>query len=944
MSPSREPSHATDAAHGPMRVLEKTVYRGPHVFGEIPMVRVRLDLGPLEAWPTNRLEGFAERLIALLPSLENHACSLGHRGGFLERLRDGTWLGHVAEHVAIELQSLAGVPVTRGKTRSVRRSPGVYDVLFEYRDAEVGLLAGRLALELVDSLLPEPFQGVRGLSVLHPDEADAHAPFALPKALERLGRVKRRTALGPTTAALVEEAQRRGIPFTRLDEMSLVQLGWGRRQKRIRASVTGATSFLGVETAGDKDLTKALLDRAGVPVPLGRVVRTAEAAVAAAADLGMVVTKPLDGNHGRGVTTGLTTPDAVRRGFEAAVQHGRRVVVERHLHGNDHRILVVGGELVAVAERVPARVVGDGVRSVRALVEAVNTDPRRGEGHEQVMTRIRLDAAAVEFLAREGLTPDSVPQEGQVVFLRATANLSTGGEAIDRTDEIHPDNVCIAVRAALTVGLDVAGIDFIAPDISRSVRETGGGVVEVNAAPGLRMHLQPSVGRPRPVARPILRMLFPPGETGRIPVFAVTGTNGKSTTGRMLAHILRQTGLTVGLTNTSGVYVNDQRILAADASGPRSARMVLSDPMVDAAVFEVARGGLLREGLAFDRCDAAAVTNIQPDHIGLKGVDTVQDLAWVKSVVVENVSRRGCSVLNADDVLTARMRRRAGGRIAFFSLRGGPDMPAFLREHIEAGGLALVREPGPGGGEIILHEEGRRRPLMRAAEIPATLGGLADFNIANALTAAAMAIGHGVAASSVRLALATFGSSFEQNPGRLNVYDGHGFRVIMDYAHNPAGLMALRDLLIKLRPMYGRQIGMATIPGDRRDEDIRAMGEVAAMTFDEIVLREDPSRRGRAEGEIIGLLAEGARRGGAAENRIHRVADELNAAACCMDLARPGDLVVLTPTEVEDMWSHVLAYQPKHRELPSRFDPDMPFASSPPDENWRPAIHGAAHV
>jgi cyanophycin synthetase len=913
-----------------MRVLERAVYRGPHLFGDIPMVRFQLDLGALEERPTNTIEGFADALLATLPSLGRHACSLGREGGFVERVREGTWLGHVAEHVAIELQALAGAAVTRGKTRSVRGEPGVYNVLVEYQEEEVALLACRFALELLQTLLPDELRGMEGLDVLARRGAGA---FSLPQALDELRRLERRTGLGPTTGAIVAEARRRGIPAMRLDERSLVQLGWGRNQQRIRASITGRTSFIGVDSASDKDLTKTLLAQAGVPVPRGAVVRTADAALAEARRLGgPVVVKPLDGNHGRGVSTNLTEPESIRQAFEAAARISPRVVVEQHFQGNDHRLLVVGGELVAVAERVPAHVVGDGRRTIAELIEEVNHDPRRGEGHEKMLTRIKVDELVTGLLASFGMRLESVPAAGQTVLLRDTANLSTGGTAVDRTDDIHPENACIAVRAALTLGLDIAGVDFVCPDISRSAREAGGGVVEVNAAPGFRMHLQPTVGRPRPVAPAVVRMLFPEGTDGRIPIYAITGTNGKSTTARMLAHILRQTGRTVGLTTTSGVYVNSELVLKADASGPRSARMVLRDPLVEAAVFEVARGGLLREGLAFDRCDVGAVTNIAADHLGVRGVDTVQDLAWVKQVVVENVASGGVSVLNADDVLTARMRRRAGGRPAFFSTRGGAEMPEFLRRHVDEGGLAVVLERDTGGGEIVLHQDGRRRLLMRAAEIPATLGGLADFNVQNALAASAMAIGGGAAPDAVRLALATFGTSFEQNPGRLNIFDGHGFRVILDYAHNPAGLLALRSLLQKLRPMYRRQIGMVTVPGDRRDEDIREMGAVAALTFDELVLREDPSRRGRSVGEIIALLAEGAVGAGADPARLHRVPDELKAADTCMAMASPGDLVVLTPTEVEDMWRHVLSYRVR-----PPAPPPAPVAAASPGRRSAPA-------
>ncbi|WP_052351571.1 cyanophycin synthetase, partial [Deinococcus pimensis] len=709
-TPDTGPTPATPPPGGPMRVLERGVYRGPHVYSTRPMVRFVLDLGALEARPTSTLPGFTDALLGQVPTLQNHGCSYQEPGGLVRRMRDGTWLGHVTEHVALELQSLAGERTAHGKTRGVRGQPGVYTVMYAYRDEDVAFLAGLLALRLVDSLLPGELRGVLGLRVLYDDPAEPAltAPeFDLAAGMDALRRLVRRTSLGPTTDALVRAARRRGIPVSRLDERSLIQLGYGRNGRRFRASITGLTSHVATLTASDKDLTKRLLADVGVPVPRGAVVRDADEAVREAARMrGPVVTKPLDGNHGRGVSLDLRTPEEVRRGFEEARAHGRQVVVEQYYEGRDHRVLVVGGEVVAVAERVPAHVVGDGERTVRELVEEVNRDPRRGEGHENVMTRIKLDAQALRVLARAGMGVDSVPEPGRTVFLADTANLSTGGTAVDRTDDIHPENASVARTAALAVGLDVAGIDLMAPDITRSVRETGGGVVEVNAAPGLRMHLQPSVGEPRDVAAAIIDVLYPRGSRSRIPILAVTGTNGKSTTARMLAHVLTHVGHTVGLTTTSGVYVAGERIHEADATGPRSARMVLRHPSVTAAVLETARGGLLREGLGFDRADVGAVLNVQPDHLGLRGVDTLRDLARVKSTIVRVVARRGTSVLNADDPHTLRMRRVARGRLGFFSMRGADAGPV-LREHVATAALDIIRDEGEEGYLVI--DAARRR-------------------------------------------------------------------------------------------------------------------------------------------------------------------------------------------------------------------------------------------
>ncbi|MFC7379263.1 cyanophycin synthetase [Brevundimonas sp. GCM10030266] len=895
-----------------MRVLECAVYRGPHLYSARPMIRIQLDLGPLEAFPTSALPGFTDRLLDQLPGLAGHGCSYGRPGGLVQRMQDGTWLGHVIEHVALELQTRAGARTTRGKTRSVKGRPGVYNILYVYEGEAAGRLAGRHAIELVQALLPPDLTRLEGLDLIAP----ASATGDVERRVDAIRAARKREAFGPSTAALVDAARRRGIPIQRLNDQSLVQLGWGARQRRLRASVTGGTGLIAAEAAGNKAEAKALLEGVGLPVARGVVVRTLEEALAGARRLRYpLVTKPLDGNHGRGVTTGLADAAALALGFEEALRHGRRVIVEEQLPGRDHRILVINGEVVAVAERVPPQVVGDGVRSVSDLVAEVNADPRRGVGHEAVLTRIRLDdVAALDILARQGLTPDGIPAAGRTVVLRTTANLSSGGSAIDRTADIHPDNAAIARRAARVIGLDVAGIDLLAPDIAKPVRDTGGGIVEVNAAPGLRMHLEPSVGEARDVAGPVIDMLYPRGSRARIPILAITGTNGKSTVGRMTAHVFARQGRTVGLTNTSGVYIGDEQVSAADASGPKSARMVLRDPTVEVAVLECARGGILREGLAFDRCDVGAVLNVQPDHLGLKGVNSLEDLADVKSVVAESVSRRGVSVLNADDPLTIRMARHAGGRVGWFTLRGGPETPPFVLRHIAEGGLAVVLDPTD--DSLVLHDRGETTVVCRAQDIPATLGGHARFNVQNALAAIAMTHAAGVAAADIREALASFHSTFEQNPGRLNIHDDHGFRVILDYAHNPDALRALGQLVAAVKPQGARSIAMVSIPGDRRESEIRAMGEISAELFDILVFRETPDNRGRPKGDVMRLMSEGAAQAGCDPSRIHQVYEEDDAALAALGLAQPDDVVVLMPTRVSRVWGMVKGFRPSRRQTP----------------------------
>jgi len=893
----------TGAPAGPMRYLEKSVYRGPHLYSARPMIRVRVDLGALEARPTDTLPGFADALLTILPGLADHGCCYGAPGGFIRRLEGGTWLGHVIEHVAIELQARAGAAVTRGKTRSVRRHPGVYDILYCYADTASGLAAGRAAIEIVAALLPAGLGEVEGLDKLAPAIGADYADIAA--TIEAIRKLVLANGLGPSTAALVNEARRRHIPVTRLDSASLIQFGYGSRQRRIRASVTGSTSLIGAELAANKHAAKSLLADIGLPVPRGQVVRSADEASAAAARLGWpVVVKPLDGNQGRGVSTGVANLDQMADAFARAGAVSRRVIVEQQLPGTDHRILVVAGEVVAVAERVPASVVGDGVRTVEQLIESTNLDSRRGAGHEAVLTRIRIDTALEDHLLRSGRNLATVPAAGERVALRGTANLSTGGTAIDRTDVIHPDNAAIAIQAAATIGLDVAGIDMMAPDIGKSLASTGGGIVEVNAAPGLRMHIAPSEGTPRDVAKPIVASLLPKGANSRIPIFAVTGTNGKTTTVRMVARILAEAGHRVGFTSTTGVYVDGRRLAAGDASGPKSARMLLRNPCVDAVVLETARGGLLREGLGFDVCDVGAVLNVTADHLGSRGIESVADLARVKSVIVESVKRRGASVLNADDPMTVRIARHARGRIIWFSAAKDAVLAQPIAGHLAAGGTAVTLE----GGAIQLHRGSETICVIAVDVVPATLGGAAEFNIWNALAATAMAAGYDIAVDKIAAGLASFRASYEDSPGRLNIVDAHGIRIVVDYAHNPAALEALERLLERLHNPEGLILGMIGLPGDRRDSDLRDVGARAARMFDEIMFREGPDGRGRELGTINKLMAEGALAAGKNPAAIHLLADEEAAADLCLARARPGDTVVLTPTDVDGIWARVQAF------------------------------------
>jgi cyanophycin synthetase len=880
-----------------MKILETRVYRGPNLYALWPVLRLRVDLEELEDYPTVKLPGFPEGLLALIPTLAEHTCSYEEPGGFVRRMTEGegTWMGHVLEHIAIELQCLVGTPVSFGKTRGAGLPRGHYNVVYTYEEEAVGLAAADLALAVIRHLLPE-------------ERADHDPrPFDFTAELRALRELLEERALGPSTAALVRAAEERDIPWMRLNDGCLIQLGQGCYQQRIEAALTSGTSLTAFELAGDKSLTNRLLADLAIPVPRQEVVLTGDEALEAAERLGYpVVVKPLDGNQGRGVSTGLTRPEQVRAAWERAAAVSRRAIVETHEKGSDFRILVVGGRVVAVAQRVPGHVVGDGRQTVRELVDQVNSDPRRGFGHEKVLTRLSLDDEARRLLAEASLTPDSVLPSGEVFFLRTTGNLSTGGTAIDRTDEIHPDNRMMAERAARAIGLDVAGVDFLSPDIRRSYREVGGAIAEVNAGPGLRMHLCPSEGLPRDVAGEVIDLLFPRGRPARIPVAAITGTNGKTTTTRMVGHILKLAGFKVGMATTDGVYIDGVRVAEGDLTGPWSSRLVLRDPTVEAAVLETARGGILRSGLGWKKCDVGAVLNVAADHLGLGGIEDLDELARVKQVVVE-VARAYC-VLNADDERVAPMAAASPGQPIYVSLdpRGSR-----IRHHVRARGKAVVLNPGEGGdGLITFHDGGDPIPLLWVRQMPAALGGHALHNVQNALFAAAIAHGLGVRLEVIRQGLRSFEMGFETTPGRLNFYDRHPFKVLLDYAHNAHGMVALAKTAAAI-PVEGRRIAILGAPGDRRDEDIRELGRAAAPAFDLFVLREDDDLRGRSPGATGELLREGLRAAGVGADRIlPEVLGEAAAIDRGLALARPGDLLVIFADKLDRGWRQITGFDP----------------------------------
>ncbi len=817
-----------------MKILEIKVLKGPNYWSvrRTKLIQMKLDLEELEQMPTNKIPGFRERLEKMFPTMIEHRCSEAVRGGFFNRVDEGTWMGHVIEHIALELQTLAGMDTGFGRTRTPEgEKAGVYYVVFSYMEEDAGVYAAKASVNIAQSIVDG-------------------TEYDLTEDIHQLRVIREDTRLGPSTGCIVEEAAKRGIPFIRLNKQSLVQLGYGVNQKRIRATIASTTSNIAVDIACNKEETKLLLEAAEIPVPRGTVIRTEEGLLEAVEKFGYpLVIKPIDGNHGKGNTTNITTWEQALKAFAAAKEFNRSVIIEKFITGFDFRCLVINYKFICAALRTPASVVGDGKNNIQWLIDEVNKDPRRGYGHEKVLTQITIDQFTQKMLDDAGYTLETIPKKGELVLLKPTANLSTGGTSNDITDEVHPANIFTFERIAKIIGLDICGIDVMANDLRTPINENGGVVLEVNAAPGFRMHIDPSEGLPRNVAEPVVDMLFPKGSSGRIPIIAVTGTNGKTTTTRLIAHIAKSAGKKVGYTTSDGVYIQNQLMMKGDCTGPVSSAFVLKDPTVDFAVLECARGGILKAGLAFQNCEVAVVTNVAADHIGLGGIHSVEAMAKVKAVVPETVFPHGYAVLNADDDLVYKMKDDLKCNIALFSMNENNPR---IKEHAAKNGLSCVYE----NGFVTLMKGSWKIRVLEAKKIPLTFEAKAIHNVNNCLPAVlATYLYRDISIEDIRTGLQTFIPSESLTPGRLNFFNFKNFTILADFAHNPHGLKLLCDFVSKLD--YPSKIGVISGTGDRRDEDIRELGEISARYFDEIIIRCDKNLRGRTADEIIGLLKEG---------------------------------------------------------------------------------------
>lgn len=870
-----------------MKIDKIQALRGPNIWSvqRKKLIQMRLDLEEMEQFPTNKIDGFRERIEAMFPTMIEHRCSEGTRGGFFSRIERGTWMGHVIEHIALEIQTLAGMETGFGRTRETK-TPGVYNVVFSYTEENVGMFAAESAVAIAEALI-------------------AGTEYDLEADIQKMREIRERVRLGPSTGSIVEEAVARDIPWIRLGTNSLVQLGYGINQMRFQATITCKTSSIAVDIACNKEQTKKMLDANSIPVANGGIVVDEEDLDEVIKKIGFpIVLKPLDGNHGKGASINVKTREDAVEGLAYAKKYSHRVIVEKFITGYDFRVLVIDNKLVAAAKREPAHVKGDGTHTIQQLIDETNTDPRRGYGHENVLTQIDVDRDTIDLLEKLNYTLETVPKKDEVVYLKSTANLSTGGTSIDVTDMMHPENIFLCERISRVIGLDVCGVDIMAENLTQPLKENGGCILEVNAAPGFRMHLAPSEGLPRNVAAPVIDMLYPPGKPSRIPIIAITGTNGKTTTTRLMAHIVKNNGYKVGFTTSDGIYVQNHMMEKGDTTGPLSAEYILKDPTVEFAVLETARGGILRSGLGFSRCDIAIITNIQEDHLGLSDIHTLDDLARVKSTVVKSVKKDGWAILNAEDEQCLRIGNELSCNVAYFAMdENSPRVKQFSKE----GKIVAVCE----NGFITIKKGEWKMRVERVTHVPLTMGGKAKFMIANVLAATLAAYLQGFKTEDISLSLQTFIPSAAQTPGRMNIFEFRKFKVLIDFAHNAAGYKGVEEYLSSVEAT--KKIGIIAGVGDRRDADIKECAAIAARMFDHIIIRQEKHLRGRTEEEIIGLIMEGIAESG--RNVTHEIIKkEVEAIKHAIDNAEDGSFITALSDVVTNAIEIVQEYLDKESE------------------------------
>lgn len=870
-----------------MKILKVQALRGPNIWSvqRKKLIQMRLDLEEMEQFPTNKIEGFRERIEAMFPSMIEHRCSEGTRGGFFSRIERGTWMGHVIEHIALEIQTLAGMETGFGRTRETK-TPGIYNVVFSYTEENVGMFAAESSVAIAEAL-------IKGT------EYDLEAD------IKRMREIRERVRLGPSTGSIVEEAVARDIPWIRLGTNSLVQLGYGVNQMRFQATITCKTSSIAVDIACNKEQTKKMLSDASIPVASGGICVDEEDLEAVVNKIGYpIVLKPLDGNHGKGASINVKNWEDAVAGLAYAKKYSHRIIVEKFITGFDFRVLIIDNKLVAAAKRVPAHVVGNGKDTIQQLIDTTNLDPRRGYGHENVLTEIDVDRDTLDLLEKLNYTLETVPKSGEIVYLKSTANLSTGGTSVDVTDMMHPENIFLCERISRVIGLDICGVDIMAENLTQPLKENGGCILEVNAAPGFRMHLAPSEGLPRNVASPVIDMLYPPGKPSRIPIIAVTGTNGKTTTTRLLAHIVKNNGYKVGFTTSDGIYIQNHMLEKGDTTGPLSAEYILKDPTVEFAVLETARGGILRSGLGFSRCDIAVITNIQEDHLGLSDIHTLEDLARVKSTVVKSVKKEGWAILNAEDEQCVKIGQELSCNVAYFSM---DEENPLIKKLCKEGKIVCVYE----NGFITVKKGEWKIRIERATHVPLTMGGKAKFMIANVLAATLASYLQGFKTEDISTSLQTFIPSAAQTPGRMNIFDFKKFKVMIDFAHNPSGYRGVEDFLSSVNA--NKKIGIIAGVGDRRDEDIKECAKIAGRMFDHIIIRQEKHLRGRTEEEIIGLIMEGISESG--RNVTHEIiTKEVEAIKHAINSAEEGTFITALSDVVTNAIEIVQEYLDKENE------------------------------